>query len=161
MDAADEASDPFQHLRIVEVRRSAAAAGIDREKETPVLARVRRRDHRDLALGTVELEHARRALLEPDLVDAVLVAVQRQQAPVGPQARRFARVEHDFRGERGVRMRHGGIVDAWAATTSKWRGWASPTAISRSSAACRSSSPREAWWRSSAAAARASRRCSS
>ena len=96
-----------------------------------MLARVYRRDHRDLALGElvregvllldlagapapwpVELEHARRAVLEPYLVDAILVAVERQQPPVGARACRLARVEHDFRGERGVSMGHGGIVDA-------------------------------------------------
>src|SRR3712207_6973391 len=39
------------------------------------------------APGAVELEHARGAVFEPHLIDAVFVAVQRQQAAIGAQAR--------------------------------------------------------------------------
>src|SRR6185503_18897074 len=165
MDAADEAPDPLERFRIVEIRRAAAAARVEREQEPGMHAGVHRRHHRDLALGQlacervllfdlsgapasrpVELEHTRGAVLEPGLVDAVLVAVERQEPPVGAQSRAIAGVEHDFRGQRGVRMGHGVIVDAWRRTTSRWRALASPTATSRSFAACRSPFRTARWW---------------
>ena len=117
VNPGDEAADPLQRFRIVEVGRAAAASRIESELKAGVHARIGRRDHRDLAPGElaregmllvdlsgapapwpVELEHARRAILQPDLVDPVLVAVQRQEAAVGAKAGRIAGVEHDLRG---------------------------------------------------------------
>src|SRR5688572_4347767 len=106
MDAADEPADPFQHLRILEVRRAPAAARVDREHEAGELPVPHGCDHRDLALRElaregvlfldllagparlpVELEDDGNAFcgafVQPDLVDAVLVAVQPEQTSVG------------------------------------------------------------------------------
>jgi len=113
----------------------------------------------------VELEHARRAVVQPYLVDAVFVAVQREQPAVGAQPGRIAGVEHDVGGEgrvrmrRGrMRMRHGGIVSPWRKTSSKSGTCISPTGICRSCAACRWTFRAAMWSASWAAAAAASRR---
>ena len=58
--------------------------------------------------GTVELGHHDRPVLEPDLVDAVLVAVEAQEPPVGTQAGGGDAVEHQIRRQARVGMRvHG------------------------------------------------------
>jgi len=129
VNAPDEAADPFERLAIFELRRAPAAARIHREAESaecaqrPPIGR-ERSDHRNLALGELEREcvllenlrispacgaielcdyrrrRVRRPLrFEPDLVDAVLVAVQREQPPVAREARACKRVEHGVRGE--------------------------------------------------------------
>ena len=59
----------------------------------------------------IELHHHRRTFLHPHLVDAVLVAVEGKQAPVGTQPRARAGVEHEIRRQRCVGMRHCGIVN--------------------------------------------------
>ncbi len=63
MDAADEAADPFQRLRVVELGHAAAAPRIHRDAKSLVLERVRWGDHGDLALG----ELARERVLFVDL----------------------------------------------------------------------------------------------
>ena len=55
----------------------------------------------------VELDHHRRRVLAPDLVHAVLVAVQRQHAPVAAVADGLDGLDHDVRRQRGVRVRSG------------------------------------------------------
>lgn len=71
------------------------------------------------AAGPVELGHQRRAALDADAVDAVLVAVERQHAAVGEQAERLDRVEDAVRvepGERRLVHRPGSSsAVAWAA----------------------------------------------
>jgi hypothetical protein len=49
------------------------------------------------ALRTVELRHHRIAVLDPDLVDAILVAVERQDASVAAMPHRLQSVEDEFR----------------------------------------------------------------
>ena len=144
VDASDEAADPFKRLAVFELRRAPAAAWIHRETESArCVQRLaidrERRDHRNLALGELERErvllenlrvgpacgaielcdHRRRRVrrpfrFEPDLVDAVLVAVQREQPPVAREARARKRVEHGVRGEPrvGRHCRHRAIVRA-------------------------------------------------
>ena len=129
VDAADEPTDPLEHLRVVEFRHPPPAAGIDREPEALVLVqrspeKLLGSDHGNLAFGElpgefvlledrgvrpstrpVELRHHGRPVLEVDLIDAVLVAVQREEPTVPPQTHAFERVEHAVRGESGVRRR--------------------------------------------------------
>src|SRR5260221_962530 len=129
VNAPDEAADPLERLAVLELRRAPAAARKYREaKAAGRVRRIsvgrERRDDRDLALGklqaervlledlsvgpargTVELrDHRGRrtrtgTVFEPDLVDAVLVAVQREQPPVAGEAHARERVEHGIRGE--------------------------------------------------------------
>ena len=107
VDARHEAAELLEQLHVVELRRAAAVAGVDGEAEVAVdvqrLAVVRRAAARPgiflgrelvgevvllvdrlvrPAAGPVELGDHRRGILEPDAVDAVLVAVQRQQPAV-------------------------------------------------------------------------------
>src|SRR5690606_39849578 len=61
------------------------------------------------APGAVELDDDGAAVLEAYLVDAVLVAVQREKAPVAAQPDRLERIEHAVGGEVRVGTgRHGG-----------------------------------------------------
>jgi hypothetical protein len=130
VDAADEAPDPFQGVAALQFRRAAAAAREHREAEARMLeerpALRRERGHGgNLALGefqhegvlfqdlrvapaprAVELRHDGRAVFQPHLVDAVLVAVQAEQPPVAAQSRALERVENGFRGEPGVWRGH-------------------------------------------------------
>src|SRR5262245_40159512 len=118
VDATDETADPLQRVGIVELRHAPAAPRIDREAEAAGLVQrlpgeYERRDDRNLALGELERERvllvdlsvgpARRAVelgdhdgpvFEIDLVHAVFVAVQREEAPVAAHAGRLERVEH-------------------------------------------------------------------
>jgi len=130
VDAADEAADPFQGFRVLELGRTAAATRINRHAESGVRPRFRaadRRDHGNLALrqlarelvffidlrvapaaGAIELRHNHRVVLEPNLVHAVFVAVEAEQAAVRTQPGFAERVEHPLGGELGIRMRlHG------------------------------------------------------
>jgi hypothetical protein len=66
------------------------------------------------AFGAVELDHHRGRVLDPHLVDAVLVAVERQQAAVGLEAGAVERVERAVGGQRGIgvgRVHHGNRGD--------------------------------------------------
>src|SRR5258708_33304333 len=152
MDASDEAADPFERLAVPGSGRAPAAARIDRQPETmlfPGLYAGGRRDHRDLALGElvregvflvdlriapaagpVELRHHHRAVLEPHLVDAVLVAVQAEQAPVGAHARLGDAVEHPVGRQMRVWMRDQGYKSAPCTTSSRFPTCISMTAIS-------------------------------
>ena len=113
--------------RIVQLGRTTAAARIHGEAEAGEVVQRRaspsamRRNHRELALGeldhecvlfedlrvgpargAIELRDDRRTFLHPHLVYAVLVAVQREQAPVAAQPDALQRVEHAIGGEAGV-----------------------------------------------------------
>src|SRR5687767_10948693 len=179
MNPAHEAADPLERLEIAELGRTPAAPRVDRIEEARGLSLVRGRDHRHLALGEllregvlfldlrfapasgpVELRHHRRAVLEPDLVDAILIGGKREQPPVGAQAQIAQRIERHLGREGGIGM-HWRIVVPWPGMP-----WKSGTCISRSvtwkcCAGSRSTSRAAAWSRSSAAAARANRRFSS
>ena len=136
VDARQKAADPFQHLGVVEFGCAAAAARAHAEREAAVLvqraaaAATSGADGRDL--GRHAARPRRRALpgsaprssgrggrtwpprhrspstgiLQVDLVDAVLVGAQRQQAAVAVQADDGQRVQHDVGRERfiGVAM---------------------------------------------------------
>src|SRR3954462_4586761 len=123
VDAADEAPDPFERLRVIELRRAPAAPRIDGDAEILEAKRMRRCHHRDLALGelvgegvllvdlriapapwAVELRHDCAVVLEPDLVDAVLVTVQAQEPSIRSEIRRRHGVEHEIRREAGIWM---------------------------------------------------------
>jgi hypothetical protein len=128
VDAGEEAAKPLQHLRAVELRRTAAAARVHGETESGVLVQRaavvgQRSDHRDLALGergdervlledrgvapafrAVELGDDRGLVVAPDLIDAVLVAPESEQATVAAHTHGLEGVENDVRRESGVRM---------------------------------------------------------
>src|SRR5690606_4672774 len=130
VDAADEAADPLEHFGLLEVRRAPAAARIDGKVELAaveegVVVEEKRGDDRDFATGEleresvlledllarpaagpVELDDDRRAFVQIHLVDAVLVAVQREKPPVRTQAGVRARIEDRFGREPGIRMSH-------------------------------------------------------
>src|SRR5882762_11545731 len=118
MNAADEAADPFERLLVAELGRATAAARVDRYAEIGEAQRMHGCDDGNLALGelvregvllvdlgvapaagTVELGDHHRAVLEPDLVHAILVAVETEQAPIRTQARGGDPVEHPVRRE--------------------------------------------------------------
>ena len=107
MNTAHEASQPEQVVGVVEFRCAAPAARKQREAETGVFMQgfslriAERGDDGNLALGQfqaegmflqdrligpafrpVELRHQRRAVLDADLIDAVLVTVQAEQRAV-------------------------------------------------------------------------------
>ncbi len=83
-----------------------------------------RRNGRDLVLGqgqgegvlfqdggiapaprSVELGDDGRGVIDADLIDAVLVAVQCEQAPIGQESDALHRIQHEIRGEVGIRCR--------------------------------------------------------
>src|SRR5690242_17025880 len=104
MNACDEAAEPAQRLGIFELRCPTRTARIEREAKTVVLRErlagtAKRRDDRDFACGelerksvlflqsfvrpsprTIELRDDRRAVVDPDLIDAILEAVQREES---------------------------------------------------------------------------------
>jgi len=127
VQAAEEAPHPQPVVVRVEVRPAPAAARVERERVAAVLDQRlpvdhERRDHRDLGGGELEreavlLEDLRArpaarpvelgddglAVLDPDLVDAVLVAVEREHPPVGAHAGRLDRRDDGLGREPGVR----------------------------------------------------------
>src|SRR5687767_5589817 len=180
MNPAHEASDPFERLEIAELGRTPAAPRVNRIEEPRSFSLVRGRDHRNLALGAllrervlfldlrfapasgpVELRHHRGAVLEPDLVDAILIGGKREQPAVGAQAQLAQRIERHLGREGGIGM-HWRIVVRWPAVhpplPSKSGTCISRSVTSKCCAASRSTSRAAAWWPSSAAAAPASRR---
>src|SRR5437773_810483 len=124
VSAPDEATDPFERFAVFELRRASASARKYREAKAAESVQrlsfgLERRDHRNLALdelerervlledlrvspacGAIELcdDRGRRVRrlfrFEPNLVHAVLVAVQPEQSPVADEARARKRVEH-------------------------------------------------------------------
>jgi hypothetical protein len=67
----------------------------------------------DLRVGpaprTIELRHHHLPVVQPHLVDAVLVAVEAEEAPVGRHAGGVDGVEHAVRRELAIRMRAFGM----------------------------------------------------
>src|SRR5690606_15460499 len=124
--ARDEAPEPLQRVEILELRRASGAARIKREAKSRVLGerlagRAERRNHRNLALGElerksvlfvyrsvrpalrpIELGDQRRAVFEPELIDAILEAVQRDQPAVAAISPGLHRIEDELRVERVV-----------------------------------------------------------
>ena len=128
MNAGQETADPFQGSGVAQLRRPSAAA---REHGKAVAGEVVQRapvdaggrHDRNLLLRQlfhegvfledgglapapwpVELDDHRRSLFQADLVDAVLVAVERQQAAVAVQADALDGLQHRVRVEPCVRM---------------------------------------------------------
>src|SRR6185503_20015098 len=120
VDAADEAPQPFERALVLELGRAPALAREKREAEAFGLeerAPVEGERGDDLDLGrrqleregvlledlrvrpaprAIELRDDEAAVLEARLVDAVLVAVQGEEAPVGTRARRVDGVQHEI-----------------------------------------------------------------
>lgn len=139
VDAAQETPEPFEHARLVEFRRTAAPARIDGEAEAGVVEQrasvaLQRRDDGNLecvqflgermllqnlgvapASGAIELGHHGRLIFDPDLIDAVLVAVEGEHAAVAGEADRLECVQHALRCEAGIRRALGGygIIRHW------------------------------------------------
>ncbi|MCY1183102.1 hypothetical protein D9M73_236950 [compost metagenome] len=61
------------------------------------------------ACRAVELGDQRRLALDAYLIDAVLVAVQRQHAGIAEKAEAFHGIQHQIGGEGGKGMAHGGL----------------------------------------------------
>src|SRR5512143_2126784 len=126
VDAADKPSHPLQGVGAVELGHAAALFGIHGEAEAGVAVergavQPQRRHHGNLApgqfggegvfvenrraapgCGTVELDHHRQGILGPHLVDAVFVAVERQQAAVRLETGAVQRVERAVGRQRGI-----------------------------------------------------------
>ena len=126
VNARDETSEPAQRLVVFELGRAAGPPRIQREAKAAVLAQSgtvgdERRDDRDFAacelerervlledggvgpaLRPVELRDQGRPVFEPCLIDAVLVAVQREEPPVAPKRPRLDCVEDQGRRERVI-----------------------------------------------------------
>ena len=129
MNAAEKAAHPFALGARAELRPAPAAPLEHREAETVVLEQRaallhERRHDRNLcgrelereavllgdrrgapALRPVKLGDQRRAALDADLVDAILVTVQREDAAVRHIAERLHRRDDDVGRETVVRMR--------------------------------------------------------
>ena len=128
--ASEQLAEAVQLLEVARLRRPAAPAREQGEAEATVLeqrlAIARQgRYHRDLMLGqlgaetvlladrriapavrAIELGDQRRFILDTDLIDAVLVAVECQYAGVAEVAKALHGIEHQIRGEGGKRMAH-------------------------------------------------------
>ena len=123
VDTRQKAANPFQHLKVVQLRRAPAPAGADRKRKTTVVvqgAAVQfQRTHgrhfgghqlggkavffQDLGVAPaarpVELGHHHAAVLQPHLVDPVFVGAQGQQAAVAKQADAGECIQHSVGGE--------------------------------------------------------------
>ena len=124
VDATDEPADPFAHGGVVQFRRAAAAAGKHGEFEILKAVQGAAVDaagghHGNFtldqfgdkgvfledggvapAIGPVEFDDHGTALFPPDLVHAVFVAVERQQAAVAMQSDAVEGVQHAIGAER-------------------------------------------------------------
>jgi hypothetical protein len=133
VDAANEAPQPLQRLAVVEFGRVAALAAEQREAEALVVkqraaADDLRRDQGDLGRGQfqgesvfladlrvapaprpIELGDDRVGFVQTDLVDPVLIAVQRQQAAVRDQSDAFHGQQHGVRAEPVIGCRVAGL----------------------------------------------------
>jgi hypothetical protein len=140
VDAADNTPGPLQHLGVVHFRRPTAVAREHRKTEAfecmQAAAFAQHGRHcghfaflqllhecvllQDLpvgpASGTVKLGHHGRTFLHADLVNTVLVRIQRQQAAIAKQADTGQGVEHPIGAQFKERMRHFAIVRARAYT---------------------------------------------
>ena len=132
MDAPEKTPEPFEHVLVVEIRRASAVAGKHREAKAGVVMqgltviKRNRRHHRNFTLEqlgdelvlfenlritpaprAVKLGDHRWPVVEADLIDAIFVGVQRQQATITGEASVFHRVKHGIGGEAGVGWRIG------------------------------------------------------
>src|SRR5690606_11987154 len=125
MDSSDEAAQPFELSDIAGLGCTPAAPRVQREAKAGVFEQAaavdhERRDHRHFlscqfqregvllenlfvrpALWTVELRDQRHGVLDADLVDAILVAVEREQPAVSAVAAGIHGIEHGV-GRQGV-----------------------------------------------------------
>lgn len=140
--AREHAAHGDQHLAPVEIGRAAAAPRKQREMEISRVAQAaawlvaERRNHRQAlareiegelvllaqrrvgpAQRAVELRDQRLAVLDADLVDAILIAVQRQQATVGDEALALDRRQDEVRREGLEGMEDGGVQRRSLATS--------------------------------------------
>ncbi len=129
VDARQEATHPLAVVAGAEFRPAPACPGIHGvaeslvREETASVVDVRRND-RDLrareferelvlledrrvgpALGAIELHDDRGAVLAADLVDPILVTVERQHAAVAAMPERLDRTDDDVGRQRGIRVR--------------------------------------------------------
>ena len=132
MNAPEEAPHPLARLRIAELRCAAAVSRKQRKAKVSVsrqcatAGKWERRHHGYFgfaqfskkgvflqngriapAFRPVELGDQRRAFFHAHLIDAVFVAIERQQAPVGAKADRLDRIQHVIGRERRVGMQIG------------------------------------------------------
>jgi hypothetical protein len=142
--AGQQPAEAAQHLRVVQLRRAAAAARAQREAKcrcrcrvapwrpaaAPPAPRVRERLGEGVLLedlrvapapGAVELDDHRGGVVEADLVDPVLVAVQRQQPAVHRQPDGFDGVEHDDPGPSSRRRASGRFRRGLSWSFGHWR----------------------------------------
>ena len=133
MDAAEEAAHPQQLVRVFQIRPAAAAARVEGEAEALVpkqglALRIGQRRHggdfrlgqgqgEDMLLadrriapaaGAVELGDQRRAVFHPHLIDAILIAVQGQQAAIAAIAGGVHGIQHRVRREGVIGVLHRG-----------------------------------------------------
>src|SRR5450830_53404 len=134
MDTADEAPQPFQRVGVVEFGRTTAMPGEGSKTKALKLlqaasvGKLHGGNDRDFlldqlvdesmlfedrgvapALRTIELRHQRRPLFHADLIDPILVAVERQQTPIAIQADAIECIEHGVRRQPGEVEYGGGI----------------------------------------------------
>jgi hypothetical protein len=122
--ARDQAPELLQHARRIRLRSAAAAAWEDGQAEGPPVVQgdavaLEGRDHRNFPLlelqrvpmllenrlvapaaRPVELGDDRLRVLQPDAVDAVLVAVEREEAAVAREAQFLERLQDVVRAQR-------------------------------------------------------------
>ncbi len=163
MDACHQAPHPFQDLRVAEFGCATALPGKYRETETAVAeqglsAQHQGRHHRQFvrchrrrecmflgdlrvapASRPVELGDQRRTVIDADLPDAVLVAVERQQGAVATQAEAFDGIEDALRDQ--ARERKGKVGAHGTAIISRTR---ANSAVARHARAGNRCPPRKA-----------------
>ncbi|MCY1428486.1 hypothetical protein D9M71_443710 [compost metagenome] len=132
VQAAEQLAEAVELVEVARLRRAAAAAREQGEAEAGVFEQrlavmQQRRHHRHFAVrqfggeavfladrlvapapGAVELGDQRFAFVDAHLVDAVLVAVQREHPRIAAEADAFHRVEDQVWREGGKGMGHGG-----------------------------------------------------
>ncbi|MCY1351746.1 hypothetical protein D9M69_380210 [compost metagenome] len=138
MQAAEQLAEAVELVEVARLRCAAAAAREQGEAEAGVFEQrlavmQQRRHHRHFAVrqfggeavfladrlvapapGAVELGDQRFAFVDAHLVDAVLVAVQREHPRIAAEADAFHRVEDQVWREGGKGMGHGGAPKLWS-----------------------------------------------
>ena len=130
MHAPEQLAEAIQLVEVARLRRASAAAREQRETKAAMLEQrlaiaQQWRHHRHFVFGqfqaegvlfadcriapavrAIELGDQRRFVLDAHLIDAVLVAVERQDAGVAEVAKALHGIEHQIRGEGGKGMAH-------------------------------------------------------
>ena len=134
MDAADEASDPLERVRILEFGSTAAAARIDRKTIAFEIVQAAAfgnqwGHHRDFAVGklggkgmlfenlliapalrAIELRDHDAAIFHPGLIDTIFVTVEGEQTAIASPSDRFKGVKDPVRLQRREGMRRLRVV---------------------------------------------------